>query len=718
VTRLLRPLWTAALLLVLAAAGPANAVQVTADPASKRIDLSERMTLLRDPQRSLDLDAVLAMPQTFQSVSRQDLVTGFNPGAFWLRITLQADGDWPLTRWLVVGTAKTQRVTLFQREGNSWRTFNSGRSISVHDRPLETLDPVFPLTLAPGVAQELLLRVDSRGATDMASSLWEPEAYRHETGKQQMRLTAILAGLLVSGALALLAFAAVRERQYLWLGLFLWAISGLEATRSNFLGTYLWPTTLAQPAQVLPLFALIAVFGLSKVAEQALELAQRMPKADRLLFLLRWSGVAGALLSLFSYGHGVLLLSIAATLQNVAILAVCVLAWARGHAAAGFFLMVLSLALLTEISRQFANLGLLPWIAAMEFSTFLFLLASPLILYGLIEQTRRLSMQLQVAQQLQEAKSAFLARVSHELRSPLSTLLGFNRMLARRSDNLSIEDGTAEIEKSALRLLRQIDELLDEARTAAGQLTVSPAPLRLGPWLDEIARDARLITEANGNGFALDVAGALPANILADGERLRQVIDNLLANANRHTHGGSLRLECRPTIQADTVTLEFAVADDGEGIAAECLESIFRPFDRGGLRGDHDGVGLGLPICRELVRQMGGEISVISSPGKGSRFAFTLGFPIVADYDTLPPVCPEARHNTGSTAIATTQWQQLARLTDEGDVSGIADWLTARRAEHPEQAGDLDRVEHALRQLDFATLRRFGTGLLASSEQP
>ncbi len=638
----IRSLLLAGLFVVLASVvGTVRSETATIDPAAERIDLSARLGLLHDPQGRLQPADVRQRSGDFRPATRNDLAVGFNAGVYWLRIPLllPADGEATQaeTRWLAVGTAKTQRVTLYAGTDANPEVQRSGRIVAVQARPLQTMDPVFPLRLQPGKPLEVLLRVETRGTTNMAPTLWQPEAYRHEAAKTQMQLTAILGGLLLSGGLGLVAFVALREYQYLWQGLIMLALAGLEATRTNFLSTYLWDDALGQPAQLLAFFAALAMFGLSKVVAHLLELAAHMPRANRLLFFLRWAGVAGALYSLADYGTGVRLLSVAAATQNLVALALCVLAWRRGQAAAGFFLLVFTLALLTETTRQFANLGLLPWIDAMEFSTFLFLLASPLILFGLIEQTRRLSIRLQVADELQQAKSAFLARVSHELRSPLNTVLGLNRMLARRSPKIDLAEGTAGIEKSVLRLLRLIDELLDEARTAAGKLTIRPAALALQPWLDEIAQLARAAIEGRGNRLECDFDGTLAISVEADGERLRQVLENLLANANRHTERGTIRLTCHVSPRAGEAMLDFAVTDDGEGIPAGYLRTIFEPFERGkpaSLR-KGKGFGLGLSICRELLRQMGSDIAVASAPERGSRFSFSLRCPLVA---AVPPI--------------------------------------------------------------------------------
>jgi signal transduction histidine kinase/CheY-like chemotaxis protein len=333
--------------------------------------------------------------------------------------------------------------------------------------------------------------------------------------------------------------------------------------------------------------------------------------------------------------------------------------------------------LLTETARQLANLGLLPWIAAMEFSTFFFLLASPLILLGLAEQTRQLTERLHVAEQLQQAKSAFLAKISHELRSPLNTILGYNRMLARGTAKLTLAEGTAGIEKSALRLLSLIDELLDEARAAAGQLTIAPAPLSLRPWLDDICSTFMINAEATHNRFLCTISGELPALIEVDGGRLRQVLDNLLNNANRHTRQGTITLACTARIVGQEALLDFSVADDGDGIPADRLPAIFEPFVRGHVASKDalpsGGVGLGLPICRELVRQMGSEIAVTSAPGKGSCFSFSLRCRILAAESSHPHAPTALPQDTGPRVLLVDDDDaQLGLLADLFEQSGFA----------------------------------------------
>lgn len=641
--------WLGVLAAALAGSA-ALAASVVLDTHAERMDLSHNLTLLHDPGGQLHFSEVVGMTADFRHVQRADLLKSFNAGVFWLRFSLSHSGSQPITRWLLAGTPKVDRIALFMHDSarpaaDGWHVLNAGRSVPRSQKPVVAADAVFPVTLAPGETREFLIRINVRGATDMVLTLWEPQAYRLAAGDRNLLLSGIVGSLLLGSLLALLVFARLRETRYLWLALMLLGIVGVETMRENLFGIYFWPDHLALPSPLLSLFAAVGIFAMAKVVTAALDLPRITPLGNRVILALRWSAVLGAALSLADYGAGVRVLSLIAVILLPASLGLSVLAWRRNLPSARTFTLAFALALLIETARQLANLGVLPWAGAMNFSMAGFLLATPFILLGMVDQTRQLSEQLVVAEQLQAAKSAFLARVSHELRSPLNTILGFARMLQRGSTRLPLQEGTAGIEKSALRLLGLIDELLDSSRAAAGKLAVSPAPTLFVPWLDELCASAAVVIEAHGsqgNRFVCSRAGDLPEAVAIDGQRLRQVLENLLNNANRHTQRGEVRLECSAQTEGAQSILNFAVRDTGEGIAPERLKTIFEPFVRGDAAGQDEGnmrsgFGLGLPICRELVHQMGGEIEVSSAHQRGSCFSFTLRCPLAASPLTERP---------------------------------------------------------------------------------
>jgi signal transduction histidine kinase len=211
--------------------------------------------------------------------------------------------------------------------------------------------------------------------------------------------------------------------------------------------------------------------------------------------------------------------------------------------------------------------------------------------------------------------------VAHELRTPLTNLRGYLEAL---------RDGVAEpspalidsLYEESLLLSRLVEDLQELALAEAGQLRLARAPLALGPVLSQAAASAG--AQASEKGLALEVAVTpdLPA-VLADRERVGQVLRNLLQNAIRHTPaGGRIGLEAG----AAGAAVEVRVRDSGAGIAAEDLPYVFERFyraDRSRSR-TTGGTGLGLAIVKQLVAAHGGEVTVESAPGAGSTFTFTL----------------------------------------------------------------------------------------------
>jgi signal transduction histidine kinase len=226
--------------------------------------------------------------------------------------------------------------------------------------------------------------------------------------------------------------------------------------------------------------------------------------------------------------------------------------------------------------------------------------------------------------QLDRMKDEFVLTASHELRSPLTAVQGFAEILTLEREKLSPKQAeTVEIILDNSRhLVRLLNDLLDLARSDAGQLKIEPAPTEPATLIADAERAIRGQIEARGQTLSEEIEPGLPA-VAADRDRIRQVMVNLLANANEYCpEGAEIRLRARRS--ADEV--EIGVIDDGPGIPPDQLEHIFERFTRGdaGMTQRVGGTGLGLAISKSLVELHGGSISAESTPGEGSAFGFRL----------------------------------------------------------------------------------------------
>jgi signal transduction histidine kinase/DNA-binding NarL/FixJ family response regulator len=252
---------------------------------------------------------------------------------------------------------------------------------------------------------------------------------------------------------------------------------------------------------------------------------------------------------------------------------------------------------------------------------------------GLEERVRERTSELQMANR---AKSTFLANMSHELRTPLNAILGYGQLL-KRDTSLSERQTSAAntIQQSGEHLLMLITDILDLAKIESGKLELCPSVVDLPTTLSGVVDIVRIKSEEKGLTCILDVAPDLPRFVQGDDKRLRQVLLNLLSNAVKFTDCGQVGLYITLLSRHEGhACLRFEVRDTGVGIAQDKQQAIFEPFEQvGEVQSRSGGTGLGLSISRQLLRLMGGEISVESQPGDGSRFWFDLSLPVV---DTAP----------------------------------------------------------------------------------
>ncbi len=227
------------------------------------------------------------------------------------------------------------------------------------------------------------------------------------------------------------------------------------------------------------------------------------------------------------------------------------------------------------------------------------------------------------------AKSAFLASVNHELRTPMNGIIGMIELLLGTRLDDEQQDYLTTARTAAEQLLRIIRDTLDLSRIEAGKLDLEPIRFSLDDCLVTLVRILTLRIQAEGLTFALDVAGDVPRHIFGDRDRLLQVLLNLLGNAVKFTPaGGSVWLRVRVSSRAaEQALLRFEVHDTGIGIAAEEQKIIFEPFTQvPATEARKMGSGLGLAIVSKLVMLMQGTLSLESEPGRGSCFSFTARF--------------------------------------------------------------------------------------------
>ncbi len=246
------------------------------------------------------------------------------------------------------------------------------------------------------------------------------------------------------------------------------------------------------------------------------------------------------------------------------------------------------------------------------------------------------------AEAANQAKSEFLANMSHELRTPLNAILGFSQLMTRNQEltweqrkNLDI------INSSGEHLLGLINQILDLSKIEAGRISLDPISFDLYDLLNTLEKMFQLKASSQGLLLKFERDSTVPQYIKTDEGKLRQVLINLLGNAIKYTEQGGVTLTVTRETQ-DPPTLWFEISDTGSGISAEEIHSIFEAFvQTESGKNLQQGTGLGLPISRQFVRIMGGDITANSVVGEGTTFQFNIEVSLAKASDILPQTKPQ-----------------------------------------------------------------------------
>jgi signal transduction histidine kinase len=235
-----------------------------------------------------------------------------------------------------------------------------------------------------------------------------------------------------------------------------------------------------------------------------------------------------------------------------------------------------------------------------------------------------------LAEEANQTKSTFLANMSHELRTPLNAIIGYSEMLIEEmsednADSVAVSD-LEKIKSAGKHLLGLINDVLDLSKIEAGKVELNYERADIHQLIDYITSTTQQLVAANRNQLVLKIPKDI-GFIESDITRVRQVLLNIMSNAAKFTHDGTITLEARRQIEADGMErLVIHVTDTGIGMSAEQMNKLFQPFvqaDSATTR-KYGGTGLGLVISRKLCRMMGGDVTLQSEFGKGSCFTVTV----------------------------------------------------------------------------------------------
>ena len=613
----------------------------------------QRVLLAEDVSATATLEAVLAGQLAFRPVSLASRINlGVSNSAFWLRIWLKNDGDKTETRWLAIGQARLQHVSLFNRQSGQLRETRGGMAVPFSSRAIPMLSQVFELDLAPHSTEEVLVRVAGESVMVIEPGLWKPEQFMQQEWRIE-RVVYFASGILALALLfGLLLTVFAHEPAFFVYGLaalfyllFLWAFSGMAYRE-------LWPESPAWALHSIGFFMTLSALMLLWVHRLLLKTAHAMPRLDRVVRLLMAGFLFLAVLMAVSpyYSVLVLLMMVLMLLLTLGSPVLGFFAARHGVPFCGYGLAAYVLPWQVSQLYYFASLHwqstLDPWVG-LYWVLVALLLSSVLILGGLVDQlnrARRAHAQQELGQrerlevlvkertfELQQAKTVaeqtlddqrqFLAMVSHEVRSPLASIKTATQLLELQTENEESLAILQRILRGAQRMTQFFDNYLSFDRLDTQQWVLSETRVDLPALLQTLCEQD---SQANTHELQLSIAAAVNERrwLYADAPLLSVLLNNLLENARKYSPVGSvIKLSARI---GEDGGLCLSVSDQGVGITENELEWVFNKFFRSTQVGRVAGAGLGLYLVRQIAGLHGGFVKVKSQLGRGTTVTLTL----------------------------------------------------------------------------------------------
>ncbi|XGA79587.1 ATP-binding protein [Halomonas sp. CH40] len=625
----------------------------------------------------------------------------------WFKLPVKNSQNEHLIRWLEISPWYLQNVTVWQLDPETL-TINekteTGLNVPLSNRSFESYRTTIPLELKGGEKTLLLLRVEGTNRSIFTMHSWKPERFiAQETSGHYYHI------VLFSSVLTLFLIMIIQlDLRSFVLGLWMVVTLFLDAEKAGFFSFYVLLKTYDFLSHIAPQFSDYLDVGLPYASVHfehkgyvawmlndvifitVSVLLLGVWKKDKVMTTLEW--LWGSVLFLSFLPHVVE--SYYFQYTGIAFSLMCSVIWLVIFFKAlsvkrTWQKHLLSLLFFWWVIFVFTTLDYLinstyaaptpPWVLLTKFVVVLAImliytfqrrdraqaLAAKLryqekeqrekLERAVNERTYELHQAMNEAHRANEAKTRFLGRVTHDLKSPLTSILGYAQLLSAESGKAG--EMSQVIYKSASHMHRLIDRLIDYARGVTDDKERA-TDVYLYSFLAGIDHESRILAKLNDNTFTMEVSNSVPPVIVCDETFLHEVLINLIENALKYTQRGNVHLSVsgQPEEKQQSARLSLVLVDNGCGIDSHMQKIMFEPFSR--EQGDKSGVGLGLSIAKELAERMHGSLNIVSEKDQGTRAELSLPVVIGNEEDTSVGVISSPAH-----------------ILPEVDASGLIAWM-------------------------------------------
>ncbi|ETP67474.1 hypothetical protein G159_17070 [Planococcus glaciei CHR43] len=605
------------------------------------LEIENGLYIFEDDQGDFTIEDMTRpiMDMQFMPNIEGTLNKGFTETVYWLRFQVQNAS--PDKTWLLeVAAPSLSSATLYSPADNGVYTAKElGRNSDLKEREVYHRNLVYTLELEEGAVKTYYMRVESEGPLQIPVSIWEVKRF-----EEKARTTTVFIGI-VSGILFVVLlyhfaqFIKVRQLSYLYFVFLAFSFIFTFTSMAGLTLTFIWPDLLWLNEQFLLLLAGISNIFVLLFTENFLDVRRHLTRAKRIFQLLSIASLAGIALLLFSNEGArwlvpALLIASLAFIFSMAIFSVQKgIVYSRYFAAAAFLLFFGTAFSFLTLAGNIPFTGRSHHAGYIAVCLGVLLIALALADKAAVKRQEKYELErkaierqrlaMESLKHANERKDELLAVTSHNLRTPLYGMIGIAESLqemsaGRISPAMSHQLGT--IISSGKKLAHMINDILDFSKLKQNTLDIHVEPVQLANTAETVITLCAPLVKDKQVALYHTISENLPL-VIADPDRVQQVLFNLIGNAVKYTQTGEIVVSAQKTGKQ----IKISVRDTGKGIQEDKISSLFEPYrPEDADDGEARGVGIGLNISKRLVELQGGWVEVESKVGTGSIFSFTL----------------------------------------------------------------------------------------------